>query len=462
MPPHETASLLETRASMTPRSDARTPLRTLTLALLLALSATPSQAQDADRARPEPRRPSLLERLRAQRGEWRLELKLAAAQLRGTLEQGLHKLEPSWKPATHGRGSLSLGPGGLPILRLKGSPEEMGEQHGVLLKDQIRVLMQIYVPAFLGSDLDSARREAKAFLPHISERHRRELRALAKASGQTFGDVLLGHCFPDQYRAWGCSCVTATGAARGAAGPLFGRNLDFIDMGFLHRFSLIVIFEPDQGPRFVSLTFPGMIGVISGLNEWGLASAVMVVHSGGCKPGTPFGLLFRGLLETQRDTAGVGAQLASAAITVGNNLMVCDAKGAARVFELNNSEPRCVARGPDSRGLLFSTNHHASPTNKRTRLSAVFLSSRRRYQQLEDCCAGDGPVTLETIKQGLEDTAPKIANVQSMVFAPATRELHVAFGRKPAAAGRLTKLGRSLLFPLRNPAKPQKQEPKTP
>jgi len=314
----------------------------------------------------------------------------------------------------------------------------------------VRVLVHDYVPNFLGSDYSKARRRARAFLPFIPKAYLREIRAMAKAAGVSFDDALIGHVFPDLYRTWGCSCVTASGPARKGGAAIFGRNLDFIDMGFLHRFSILIVYQPEHGVPFVSIGFPGMIGVISGMNRAGLSCGVMVVHSdSGCRPGLPFGLAFRRLLEEGSNVDDAERSLLRTEVTVTNNLMVVDHSNAARVFELApSSEPaeRCVVRRPTPAGLLFSTNHFQAPTRRGPRLSFVYLSSCKRLNDLKKTCAGEAGVTDRDVKAGLRSTGPKLANVQAMIFRPAELSVEVAFGKPPAAKRRYVKFELARLF----------------
>lgn len=438
-----------------------TKIRQTTLLLIIALLAHSQPATAKDKK-------GVKDTLDNARRERNMELRLTASHLRGSVRNLFKRLKPKWRvkqldAKDPHKGSLSLGPGGIPIMRLKGSPEEMGRQHARLMKREIKILVREYIPAFLGKDTQSAMKDARRFIPHIPKAYLREIKAMAKAAGISFEEALLGHTFADQYRAWACSCVTATGKARGSKNALFGRNLDFIDMGFLHRFSIVTVVEPKQGKRFVSLGFPGMIGVISGMNEDGLAAAVMVVHSdSGCQTGTPFSLLFRQVLEQSQSVTEVEKQLKQAAITVTNNLMVCDATGAARVYELmtrvecqrvdQNSTKAgdCVTRKPNNDGLLYSTNHFNSKPLNELRASIVYLSSRSRYNTLKRVCRSGQRVSLKDVKASLAKTAPSAANVQAMIFCPKTRSIHVAFGKKPAAKRPFRHLKMALLFPTKS------------
>ena len=66
-------------------------------------------------------------------------------------------------------------------------------------------------------------------------------------------------------------------ALSAADGPLFGRNLDFPTLGYLEQYTLITVYRPTGKRAFASIGFPGLIGVISGMNDSGLAMAILEV-----------------------------------------------------------------------------------------------------------------------------------------------------------------------------------------
>ena len=52
---------------------------------------------------------------------------------------------------------------------------------------------------------------------------------------------------------------------------VFGRNADYPPRGVLDRYGLVTIFRPEGKHAFASIGLPGLGGVISGMNEAGLA-----------------------------------------------------------------------------------------------------------------------------------------------------------------------------------------------
>lgn len=374
---------------------------------------------------------SFLDRVRAEQG---IEARMAVGHVRGLLAPA--PPPPDWTPRRHGKGRLERGPGGVPLLFLEGTPEEMGEQHGALLKDEVRALLDWYVPSFVGRrELARARRQARTmFEPHLHPDHRRELEALARAAGVGLDDALFGQCFTDLYRLFGCSTLSAPSAE----GALLARNLDFPSMGRLGRYSLVVVARPAGKRPFVSVGWPGLVGVLSGQSD-ALALAVMVVHNAdGARAGEPFQLAFRRVLETAGDAAEAERLLRATPLTVTNNLMLVDRAGDARVLELHPDG--LVARQPDAAGRLAATNHFLSRERREARLSVEYLSSRRRYRAVCDVARAPGPLALEQARAAL-DAASVPITLQSMVFLPAAGALEVSLpARGSATKGRWVRL----------------------
>lgn len=390
---------------------------------------------------------SPLERLREQiddtverwRAEGNIERRMMMGELRGRLSR--RPAPPDWTARSHGAGRLERGPGGVPILHLRGTPEEMGEQHGRLLKREIQALTA-YMRNFVGPDqLDACRARARElFLAATPDDLRREATALAAAAELPLDDVLFAQWMTDLYRVFACTCV----GSPSDEGPLLARNLDFPGQGYLAEYSLVVVARPAGKRAFVSVSWPGLVGVLSGMND-GVALAVMVVHeTTGARAGVPFQLAFRRALEQAGDAAGVEAALRAMPLTVTNNLMVVDRGGAARVLELHPD--RIQARAGDAQGRVVSTNHFLrSPEPWRP--SLTHISSLTRYRRAADVTRKEqGPLTVDRAREALRRSASQLTQ-QSMLFFPARGEVEVALrARPPAPEGRWVRLRASELL----------------
>jgi len=354
-------------------------------------------------------------------------------------------VEPADVPEEH-RDRLRIVEG-IPVVRLSGTPYEMGYQHGKILDKQIRHLYYEYfekmvVPLVGGqSGLKKWAEKVKPFIPpHLLE----EMRGLADAMGRSFEEALYANVSIDRFQSLLCSTVVASGDATGDGEIYFGRNLDFPGRGMLHRMSVVIVFEPKGGEPFVSVTWPGLIGVLSGMNARGVCGATMLIHARRpVEPGMPYMLMYREALARAKRTADVAAYIEKARRTCPNNFMVVDATGAAEVVEWT---PQKVLRRPATRGVVCSTNHFKSEG-----LDGIsgWPGGRDRYATLAEFLEREhGRIDAARVQEALADVAkPWMTNVQSMVFLPARREIRMsARKRLPVAKGPFVTLDRAALF----------------
>jgi isopenicillin-N N-acyltransferase-like protein len=336
----------------------------------------------------------------------------------------------------HKKGSLKY-VNGLPVLRVEGTPEEIGEQIGMLALRPARRLL-----AFPGDML----REANAALAivlvggtarfmstHFPPDYARELKAMAAAGAVELDKLLVANTIFDIYKSIGCSTL-AVGPERSATGgALFGRNLDFFSMGYLDQYSLVTVYHPNGKRPFVSVGFPGVVGCLSGMNDAGLALAVLEVYeskdgSASFDPqGVPYAMCYRELLETCADRAAAEKALRGMKRTVMTNLAVCDPAGGA-VFE---STPTAFVARAAYGGLCAATNHFRA-ADLATDLSCV------RYDALTN--EPGEKLSVADIHGRLHEANQDDFTLQTMVFEVEKRVLHLAIGKGPTSALPLRRL----------------------
>jgi len=335
--------------------------------------------------------------------------------------------------------------GAVPLLRLSGTPREMGFQHGAALKPQIRFLYSEYYEALVKrvvgeADLKTWARETEPFIP---EAYREEMRGLAEGSGLPYEEVLLVNTMVDRFQTIACSTVVAAGDATKDGQVYFGRNLDFPGRNVLQKMTVVIVWTPEGGPQLAAVTWPGMLGVLSGMNSEGVAGATMLVHRGReRRAGLPYLLMYRQALEGARTKDDVYASISKAKRTSSNNFMVVDATGASDVIEF---DPEVAVRRPAAHGCNCSTNFFASAELR----EMCIPTGTERYESLAAFLARErGRIDLDLVKHALADVAtPFYLNVQAMVFLPAKREIHVSEGgRLPAAKQPYVHLTREMLF----------------
>jgi predicted choloylglycine hydrolase len=285
---------------------------------------------------------------------------------------------------------------------------------------------------------------AKATEEFIPETYREEMRGLAEGCGMPYEEVLIVNTMVDRFQtAILCSTVVAAGDATKDGEVLFGRNLDFPGRNILQRMTVVLVFEPEGSTPLVSVTWPGVLGVLSGMNANGIAGATMQIHRGReRRPGLPYMLMYREALAEARTRDDVFAAISKAKRTCANNFMVVDASGAAEVIEF---DPEALVRRPSAGGCLCSTNFFASDGMR----DRCLPMGKGRYEILSDFLVRErGRIDVDLVEQALADVAkPFFMNVQAMVFLPAKRELYVAEGGDmPVAKHPFVHLTRDVLF----------------
>jgi len=351
-----------------------------------------------------------------------------------------------FQEARHGPASLAFVKG-IPVVHVYGTPGQMGEQQGVLLREPIQALLEQYLGRFLGSGglRTSVLKVARQMEKSIPARYVREMTALAKGAGVAYEDVLLANTVFDIKRAIFCSTVVAVGKRSADGKPIFGRNLDFPTFGVAHKYTCVVVYHPAKGRAVASVTFPGLIGVLSGLNDAGVAAATMEVRRRDTQlTATPYALVFRDALTGAAGTDDVVRIVTTRARTSSNNLMVCDAAGRAARAELGVKVT--AVRRPE-KGMLYSTNHFRSK-----RLGSPVICWR--IARIRRAVADGRPLDVARTKHVLLRAAYPTMTMQSIVFRPASRAFLLAAGEPPAAKLPFVLFAKSVLFPApaRKPA----------
>lgn len=364
----------------------------------------------------------------------------------------------AYPEARHGAGVLRQ-IGGLPVLTAQGTPEEVGEQIGVLaarpgcrVTSYPRDLLRFFRAEWSFNALLAA---GRGMLPRFPAHHRTEMDAIARHGGLDPDLVLAGNTFFDIKKMVACSSILVEPGRSATGEILFGRNLDFPTMGYLHHYTLVTVYKQPGKRTFASIGFPGMVGVLSGMNDAGLCLAVHEAYVGGDesptfdKKGMPFALAMRRLLEECSTIDEAAAFLRTLPRTTHLNVPMADARHAA-VLEVTskNVEVRKAAEG-----LCLCTNHFLTPALqvKGQRNSYETLDRMRRLEERQKLAK----LGVADVQEALHAANLAQHTLQTMVFAPQSRTLWLAYGRCPSSAEPLRKLELAELFaaPADRPAK---------
>ena len=317
----------------------------------------------------------------------------------------------------------------LPILEISGSPEALGTRHGQQLGDTIRSLHNDYLNAYFKSQGQRflALSAAAAFEPRLNPEHLAEIRALARSSRLPERQMLLAQCFLDLSPMTACSTVTLPASASPDGVARFGRNLDFPSFDLADTQTIVQIYRPDDGRHaFMAVGWPGMAGVLSGMNEHGLTLANMEVRRPSRLPSAmPYILLYRTVLERCTTVEEAIALLQKTPRQSANNLMLMDATGDRAVVELTPDKVH-VRRTESAADPLISTNHHrgddCATSGRCRRFDSLVRATREQ----------PGRIDVASLQSMLADASQDDMTLQSMVFEPSTRVIYLSAGKDAA------------------------------
>jgi hypothetical protein len=229
-----------------------------------------------------------------------------------------------------------------------------------------------------------------------------------------------------------CSTITLPANAAPDHVARFGRDLEFPGLDVADKYTTLFIVRPNDGRyAFASVGWPGMIGVLSGMNEHGLCLASMEITRQPRLPrAMPYIMLYRSVLERCRTVDEAVAMLQKTPIQTANNLMLMDADGNRAVAELTPHAVH-IRRGQPEAALL-STNHQRNQDQD----TPGFCP---RYDYLHRTAAASfGRIDVGAIEHMLAHVGDE-TTLQSMVFEPANRVIYLSAGTN-AAKGEFNRL----------------------
>jgi predicted choloylglycine hydrolase len=270
-----------------------------------------------------------------------------------------------------------------------------------------------------------------------------EMQAAAKAADRDLSLLLFANTVADLSSGMGCSTVVVEPSRSATGKPLFGRNFDWLPTKGITEHTLIVVYKGEGKRAFAAITICPITGVISGMNDAGLSITMNEISIKQSKDkssfnwnGTPVMLMFRRVLEECTTVAEAEKLIREMKRTTAVCMTICDKSGGA-VFEIT---PKNVeVRSPDN-GVCCCTNHFRSG-------SLTLDEKCDRYDKLAPLLAKDAAkLDVKDVFAELDKVHQGKFTLQSMVFEPADRVLHLAYGPGPATKLKVHKLDLGKLF----------------
>ncbi|NPV48297.1 MAG: hypothetical protein HPY69_15230 [Armatimonadetes bacterium] len=242
------------------------------------------------------------------------------------------------------------------VLKLWGTPYEMGYAHGKLCADRVQAFSARIVTAMcLGmglqpSDLDKAWEQMR---PFVAPRYLEEMRGLADGAGLDLQLVERAHAVPDVSE-FHCTFFAAWGAATRDGHLHQIRALDYATQAGIQNEPALIVYRPDGRNPFVAVGWLGFIGCVTGMNAQHIALSEIGEHFSDeveTLDGEPMPFLMRRVLEDASDLQTALGIFRQAHRTSSYLYCVSDAKiPSARA--LRTSRDFCHDYAPEEFGAL--------------------------------------------------------------------------------------------------------------
>lgn len=335
-----------------------------------------------------------------------------------------------------GEGYMELS-GPLPFMHLKGSPYDIGLQHGTLLAHLeledtlesmadklnplsakatgLQYLVQLFKKFYFDYKLEPWINR------NIPEDLYKELEGIvygvSKGEDTNPKDLVLGNVAQDLGMTFACTSMTAFGAATSTGNLYHARNLDHINMLDWAEYGYVVVYEPDEGYPFITHIYPVHAGTMQAMNNQGITVSVnysLVNQSDIDLDGMGMVFLIRQIVQYASSLEEAVDIVLNTPRTFGLNILISDSKVPdALVIEVdaNRYDIRTAKEG-----ILYTANRYNTEYMQQFQ-SPGWISSARRENRLNEFFTDNyGNITVESMVELLRDRGKVgLADYESLV-----------------------------------------------
>ena len=313
-------------------------------------------------------------------------------------------------------------------LYIKGNPLQLGYNNGALTQSLMQKQEEIFfskVEGFVPSKFKQ--NLLRGFLKwynrkmylNIREDYQSELYGLSQYSSDKYNFIApkflrsmylhgahdIGHAMQDLMMV-GCTSLAVWNENTEDGDLLIGRNFDFYVGDDFAKNKLIEFVEPEEGIPYLSVSWPGMIGVVSGMNKEGVT---VTINAGKSKipltAKTPISLVTREILQYAKNINEAIAIARKRKVFVSESILV----GSA-----NDKKAVIIEVSPDNFGVysventskVFCTNHFQSDAykdDKRNQKHILESHSEYRYGKLQELLQENKKLNPEKMASILRD-----------------------------------------------------------
>lgn len=316
---------------------------------------------------------------------------------------------------------------GLYEMYVSGKPYERGVINGKLsaslitaqeaaFTDQIRQMVPSggylrflrYVIGFMNRDLPRS----------IDSEYKEEIYGISHAAADSFGWVGtayarilnyhaahdIGHALQNMMLV-GCTSFGAWGGKTEDGAMLLGRNFDFWVGDKFAENKIVAFYAPDAGHKFMSVTWGGFTGVVSGMNDAGLTITINAAKSKiPFGAATPVSLVAREILQYAGNIQEAVAIARRKKMFVSESFLIGSAADHKAIV-LEKTPDQLAIYDPQSDNILC-TNHYQSTNFANQDLNREQKdksASVYRYQRLRELMEENYPLSPQKIADILRD-----------------------------------------------------------
>ena len=333
-----------------------------------------------------------------------------------------------------------------PLIKVAGSPYEMGFQHGRACAPRIRRFVQLIIEGAAGGG-SASRQEVlnrtKVFLPLFEEycpELVEEVRGLAAGARISFEEALclqirgeINHVRAE------CTAYAISGEGTATGEIIIGQNSDMTPI--MEELGIVLHLTPEKGPSIMIWTFGGHLGY-HGMNSAGVAHFANALSGGpGWQLGLPHYPIKRRMLEGSTVAECLQLLDDTPVCSSGNYVLT---GGCKTIIDVELTPEGYDTLDDAGEGFIVHTNHFLTKRFASPDTDAVSSpDSFQRLERLRTLIKNEyGSITVDSIKRFLSDHEnPPISicrhlneqnqgskTVASLIAEPESGRFHVCFG----------------------------------
>ncbi|MEM6428058.1 MAG: C45 family peptidase [Deinococcota bacterium] len=345
----------------------------------------------------------------------------------------------------------------LRVVRLAGTPTEMGRQHGEKFASDIQVFAQDRLElamenAWTGRKLSES--EVLSLAEACLEEHHRyspelteELVGIANAAGVRPAEVVIASGFTDfidlvynhanslqtTHAADDCTAFLVPANRTATQQAMFGQTWDMHDSAEEHV--ILMDGQPADAPAFLAFSTAGCLGMI-GMNSAGIAVGINNLMAADGQVGVSWTHVVRKALM-QEDVEAALTCITDAKLMGAHNYLLMDARGQGYNVEATSTAKNVT---PLAETPIVHTNHclvDNTLAQQRSRPEASQKSSETRLSRAQQLLNDDG-ITLEDLMEITKDKEAicvsskppmHVATCGAAVMRPATGDFWAVWGK---------------------------------